>query len=46
MLAFLVFFPMISAVISYIIGKKSKTARDYFTWVVTAVILATSISIK
>ena len=26
MLAFLVFFPMISAVISYIIGKKSKTA--------------------
>ena len=46
MLAFLVFFPMISAVISYIIGKKSKTARDYFIWIVTAVILATSISIK
>lgn len=46
MLAFLVFFPMISAFISYIIGKKNKRARDYFTWIVTAIIFAASISME
>ena len=30
MLAFLVFFPMIAAVISYLIGKGSKAKRDSF----------------
>ena len=29
-LAFLVFFPMIAAVISYLIGRSNKTARDNF----------------
>ena len=29
-LAFLVFFPMIAAVLSYLIGKRSKGARDSF----------------
>ncbi len=46
MLKFLVFFPMLSAFVSYLIGKKNKTARDYFTWIVTAVILAGSLSLK
>lgn len=46
MLAFLVFFPMASAFVSYIIGKKNKIARDYFTWIVTAIVLAVSISLK
>lgn len=45
MLAFIVFFPILSAFIAYIIGKKNKTARDYFTWIVTAVVLAASISL-
>lgn len=30
MLAFLVFYPMIGALVSYIIGRFHKTARDYF----------------
>ena len=29
-LAFLVFFPMIAAVLSYVIGRYNKTARDNF----------------
>ncbi len=46
MLPFLVFFPMISAFISYIIGKKNKRARDYFCWIATAIVFAASISIE
>lgn len=46
MLPFLVFFPMISAFISYMIGKKSKRARDYFSWIATAIVFAASISMK
>lgn len=46
MLAFIVFFPILSAFIAYIIGKKNKSARDYFAWIVTAIVLALSISLK
>ncbi len=37
MLAFLVFFPMVGAGISYLIGRRSKDARDYAVNVVAAV---------
>ncbi|MBE5799741.1 MAG: NADH dehydrogenase [Clostridiales bacterium] len=40
-LAFLVFFPMIAAVLSYVIGKYNKTARDNFVIVSCLVTMAT-----
>lgn len=37
MLGFVVFFPMFSAVIGYLIGKKNKKGRDYFAYTATGV---------
>ena len=36
-LLFLVLFPMVSAIISYMIGRKSKTYRNYFAALVTII---------
>ena len=33
----MVFFPMVAAILSYLIGRKSKTARDGFVWAVVIV---------
>jgi len=43
-LAFLVFFPMIAAVISYVIGKHNKNARDNFVIVSCLVTMAACVS--
>ena len=45
LLPFLVFFPMAGGITSYLIGRKSKTARDFFACLVTAVTLFASLSI-
>ncbi len=37
MLVFLVFFPMVGALVTYLVGRKNKTARDYAADAVTAV---------
>lgn len=37
-LPFLVFFPFLGAVISYIIGRSNKGARDIWCWILSAVI--------
>lgn len=37
MLAFLVFFPMLGSLVSYLIGRKNKTARDYAADVIVVV---------
>lgn len=34
LIAVAVFMPIVCAIISYIIGKKNKNARDYFAWIV------------
>lgn len=36
LIAVAVLMPIFAAIISYIIGRKNKTARDYFAWVVVA----------
>lgn len=40
MIGFVVFFPMVSAIVGYLVGKKSKKGRDYFADAVTGVELA------
>lgn len=35
-LPFLVFFPFLGAVISYIIGRSNKGARDIWCWILSA----------
>ena len=40
MLGFVIFFPMVSAIVGYLIGKKSKKGRDYFADALTGVELA------
>lgn len=40
MLGFVVFFPMVSAVAGYLIGRKNKKGRDYFADIVTGIELA------
>ena len=42
-LPFMVIFPMISAVIGYIIGRKNKKARDIFACAITAVEFAMAV---
>ena len=43
-LAFLVFFPMIAAVLSYVIGKHNKAARDNFVIVSCLITLCACVS--
>ena len=42
-LPFLVFFPFLGAVISYIIGRSNKGARDIWCWILSAVIFIASL---
>ncbi|MBQ3615714.1 MAG: NADH dehydrogenase [Anaerotignum sp.] len=44
-LAFLVFFPMIGALIGYLIGRKSKSARDYWAMAVTLAVFLGALSL-
>ena len=43
-LAFLVFFPMIAAVLSYLIGRRNKNARDNFVILSCLVVLGVAVS--
>ena len=42
---FLVFFPFLGAVISYIIGRSNKGARDIWCWILSAVIFIASLTL-
>ena len=44
-LPFLVFFPFLGAVISYIIGRSNKGARDIWCWILSAVIFIASLTL-
>ena len=39
-LGFVVFFPIVSAIVGYLVGKKDKNGRDYFADVITGIELA------
>ena len=41
----MVFGPMVAAVLSYLIGRKSKVARDYFVWAVVVAEFALSLGL-
>ena len=43
-LAFLVFFPMVAAVISYLIGRSNKAMRDNFVILSCLVVLGVAVS--
>lgn len=42
-LPFLVFFPFLGAIVGYLIGRRSKGARDIWAWLLSAVIFAASL---
>ncbi|MGM9916115.1 complex I subunit 5 family protein [Anaerotignum sp.] len=42
-LPFLVFFPFLGAVVSYLIGRSNKGARDLWTWILSAVVFVASL---
>lgn len=45
-LPFLVFFPMVCAGAGYAVGHKKESIRDYFLWIVTAIILLVTLFLK
>lgn len=44
-LPFLVFFPFLGAVVSFLLGRSSEKARDLWTWVLSAVVFAASLGL-